>query len=183
MKKCTIYVFLLVIMIGFLFFYAGSCSKGYEYYVKFKANGEEVIFGLGFTDVEENAFANVIYESETLFVATPEAVDKSTPPNASIMILIGGAGPGTYEYGSDSQLTIYYVDSGFMYSLLTGSVTVTSFGEVGGAIEGTFEATANKIVLSGIKLQPPEPDVTITEGSFRVKRIADETYNPFIIAD
>jgi Family of unknown function (DUF6252) len=182
MKKCTIYVFLLFIVSGFFFFYAGSCNNGLDYYVKFKANGEEVIFGLGFTDVEPNAFANIIYGSSTMFVATPDTVDKGTTPSSIIVITIGGTGPGTYTYGADSQLVISFRDSGVPYILATGStgsVKVTSFGEVGGTIEGTFEATAYLVSAQGIKMAAP-PDLIITEGSFRVKRIADGTFTPIL---
>jgi hypothetical protein len=184
MKKYTIYVFLLVIVSSFLFFYAGSCNKGLDYYVKFTATSEtesdEIVLGLGLEGYSENAFANVINgeTASTLFVAT----SGTGGSDSSILIAIGGIVPGTYTFQGDNFLTISYADSGIPYGLdstfSTASLTVTSFGEEGETIEGTFTATLYRTLQLDTKAAAPTPDVTITDGSFRVKRIADDTYNP-----
>jgi hypothetical protein len=185
MKKYTIYVFLLTIVSGFFFFCAGSCSNGLDYYVKFTANGEEVVFGLGLTDVEENAFANVVNSdgSNTVFVATPATVDSGMTPSSSIVIDILGTETRTYTSNS-GELSIYFMDSGMPYHLISGTVNVTSFGEVGSTIEGRFEATLYKYDAGANSLKEVKSalpvDITITDGLFKVKRIADDSYIPIL---
>jgi hypothetical protein len=80
-------VFLLVAIIGFLFFYAVCCSRGNDYFIRFTASGEEVEFCPGFVELGENAFANVIgtiEDGSTLFVAIPETADSTALPGTYI---------------------------------------------------------------------------------------------------
>ena len=62
----------------------------------------------------------------------------------------------------------YRFEGSLPYALLTASVTITSYGDVIGTIEGTFTATAND----------GESDIDVTGGKFKVKRIADDTGFP-----
>jgi hypothetical protein len=178
MKKCTIYASLLVIVAGFFAFYAGSCSTGSDYYIRFKANGEEVEFGLGLTDYESNAFANAYGDPvhSTLFIATPETAESSSLPATYIYLHINGVETDTYTFGDDASL--YYVDSSTGYYVLSGSINVTRYGAVGETIEGTFEAILAESMPEGMNARAAAPDITITDGEFKVKRIADNTYVP-----
>jgi hypothetical protein len=181
MKKYTIYVFLLVAVVGFLFFFAGSCSKGNDYYVKFTMDGEEVEFGLGLSDKEKNAFANVIGapgDGYTLFVATPVTAESTSMPSTFIQITIDGTDVGPYTYPEPSTAYLYYQDAPNSYSIISLSINVTSFGDVGGTIEGTFEAVVTEFSLQGLKGVKASQGIPVTDGAFRVKRIADNTYVP-----
>jgi hypothetical protein len=77
-------------------------------------------------------------------------------------------------------LEIEYRDSGsgYYYTLDSGSLTVTSFGEVGEAISGTFSATLSyPLIQQGVKVAAPT--IQITEGEFKVKRVDDGYSLPF----
>jgi hypothetical protein len=67
---------------------------------------------------------------------------------------------GTVEYVTEARAIIYRSTS--------YTVTITTYGLVGGIIEGTFSATVENFF-------PPNDLKEITEGEFRVKRIADNT--------
>jgi len=196
MRKTYVYVSLLVAVVGFLFFFAGSCttSDGLPpYYIKFNFDGNEVVFDLGMTGIEggKDPFASVteVDGFNTMFFATPLTTDVPGLPDNYILIRIyDGEDPSqivyprTYTYipiDGDS-LYIEYEDSGsgYSYNLESGSLTVTSFGVVGEAITGTFSATLSYILIpQGVKVTAPT--IQITEGEFKVKRVDDGYSSPF----
>ena len=61
------------------------------------------------------------------------------------------------------EAVVEYYAGTVYYTEVSGSVTVTAAGGVGGVVEGTFEAT----VVDGAMH-------SVTDGKFRVKRIADD---------
>jgi hypothetical protein len=189
MRKTYVYASLLVAVVGFLFFFAGSCSTSDglpPYYIKFNFDGNEVVFDLGMTGIENVPFASVTDMGDgifyTLFFATPLSTDVPGIPETYIKILIQGGDPSqiiyprtyTYPPGADDSLEIEYQDeaSGYSYNLDSGSLTVTSFGEVGEAITGTFSAALSYMFIpQGVKAAAPT--VQVTEGEFKVKRVDD----------
>jgi hypothetical protein len=194
MRKTCVYASLLVAVVGFLFFFAGSCttSDGLPpYYIKFNFDGNEVVFDLGMTGIENDPFASVTEGDgySTLFFATPLTTDVPGIPDNYILIRIyDGEDPSlityprTYAYlpSIDDSLEIEYRDSGsgYYYTLDSGSLTVTSFGEVGEAISGTFSATLSyPLIQQGVKVAAPT--IQITEGEFKVKRVDDGYSLPF----
>jgi hypothetical protein len=68
---------------------------------------------------------------------------------------------------------IFDGESYYYYMASSGSITIDSFGEIGEAIEGTFDAT---FILSGDLVVPVGigDDNQTVSGSFRVKRISEE---------
>ena len=197
MRKTYVYASLLVAVVGFLFFFAGSCTKSDglpPYYIKFNFDGNEVVFDLGMTGIEggKDPFASVTgYVDDiffTLFFATPLTTDVPGIPDTYIKITIDGVGdPRTISYPftytkspvGTISLEIEYQDiiSGYSYNLDSGSLTVTSFGEVGEAISGTFSATLFKLIPSVAKA--PAPTIEVTDGEFKVKRVVDGYSSPF----
>ena len=193
MRKTYVYASLLVAVVGFLFFFAGSCTKSDglpPYYIKFNFDGNEVVFDLGMTGIESDPFASVteVDGFNTMFFATPLTTDVPGLPDNYILIRIYDVEnpsqivyPRTYTYipiGGD-PLYIEYEDSGsgYSYNLDSGSLTVTSFGEVGEAISGTFSATLFKLIPSVAKA--PAPTIEVTDGEFKVKRVVDGYSSPF----
>jgi len=193
MRKTYVYASLLVAVVGFLFFFAGSCTKSNglpPYYIKFTIDGNEVVFDLGMTGIESDPFASVteVDGFNTMFFATPLTTDVPGLPDNYILIRIYDVEnpsqivyPRTYTYipiGGD-PLYIEYEDSGsgYSYNLDSGSLTVTSFGEVGEAISGTFSATLFKLIPSVAKA--PAPTIEVTDGEFKVKRVVDGYSSPF----
>ena len=195
MRKTYVYASLLVAVVGFLFFFAGSCTKSDglpPYYIKFNFDGNEVVFDLGMNGIEKDPFASVTDVGIdgifiTLFFATPLTTDVPGIPDTYIKITIDGGDPSQIIYPitytkspvGTISLEIEYQDiiSGYSYNLDSGSLTVTSFGEVGEAISGTFSATLFKLIPSVAKA--PAPTIEVTDGEFKVKRVVDGYSSPF----
>ena len=84
-----------------------------------------------------------------------------------------GTSTGTFSDTSDASL--YYREDGSGWweggPVDDIVITVTTYDNVGGVIEGTFSTTI-------IEEEPDSITKNITEGKFRVKRIADDTLIP-----
>jgi hypothetical protein len=151
------------------------------YYIKFKADGIEKMFELGLTEVEVHAFGEVI-GGMTLLLATPETYpnigsETENKPNNWIGIVIAGTDPGTYTWGIDFVDLNYTVELCEYFPQSEGTVTITSFGDVGEEITGTFSAT---VVFEYSPGDPPaDLEILLTDGEFKVKRIPDDSWNPF----
>ena len=181
MKRNLVYAILIVSVVGFLFFFAGSCSDngsngGSIYYIKFKADGVEKVFDLGLTDVEENAFGEVLGGSMTLLFGTPETFANldAGNPNNFVGITLLGTEAGSYDDDTGLDSFNYTVEQA-EYQPSSSELTITSFGAEGGDIVGTFSATVQW--ASGEPASDPE--ILITEGEFKVKRIPNDSYDPF----
>ena len=196
MRKTFVYASLLVAVVGFLFFFAGSCTKSDglpPYYIKFNLDGNEVVFDLGMNGIEKDPFASVSNNVgggtfTTLFFATPETIDFPGIPGNYILIQIYGGDPSqipyplTYTFPSGENVSLkivyQYEAFGFQYSLESGSLTVTSFGEVGEAISGTFSASLFYYTINSQGVKIAALTTQVTEGEFKVKRAPNDTY-PF----
>ena len=141
------------------------------YYIIFKVDGEIKTFDKGFTGYESNPFGNATTDNggASVLWASP---DETTPFDADnyIKIYLFGIIQGTYT-GSSEVLQLGYLVGGTLYnSAEEVSVTITKYDDVGGVIEGTFYGTVTFTV----------EDKIITEGKFKVKRVADGTLNPVL---
>ncbi|UCB45481.1 MAG: hypothetical protein JSV25_14935, partial [Spirochaetota bacterium] len=96
----------------------------------------------------------------TVLIATPDEETGDDPMDNFIHIDFSSRTTGTF-----SPILISMNIEGVNYYNGTGSITVTKYEDMGGVIEGTFYGTA----MNGASLE-------ITEGKFKVKRIADNTY-------
>jgi len=88
-----------------------------------------------------NAFA-ILYEGvETNFFATDDntASTENEPANYILVFFLGN-GPLDYTYEEDPFDIEFFTVEG-TYELIGGTFTITSYGEVGGVIEGTFRVT------------------------------------------
>jgi hypothetical protein len=163
-------IFLGVVLVP-LFCFAASCdSEGSSYYIRFTLDGTAYDFTKGTTDIEAAAFGNILTQGPWVFMGgTSEEVSSEEEPDNGIMILINGTTADTYSLDPTDEETMFMVIvNGVGYNQESGSVIVTAVGEVGGAIEGTFSGT----------VEGAETSVSLTDGSFRVKRITDDRYMP-----
>jgi hypothetical protein len=147
------------------------------HYIKFKANGVEKVFDLGLTEVEENAFGEVLGGATILFAAPETYANIDPNPFNFIGIVLDGATPDTYTWDIGFLDMNYTVDQAEYSPVSGGSVTIIEFGDVGGDITGTFSAT----VQFSYSPNPPPLDSTIhiIDGEFKVKRIPDDSWDPF----
>ena len=140
---------------------------GAEYYISFLFDGERVEFTQGLLEFENVPFAMYATSGGTFIAALPQGVslEGGEPETYAGIELMGPLLAGTYD--------VFLEEAGFMYSFAeaiwyaeSGSVTVTVAGGVGAAVEGTFSGT----VSDG------ESDHSVTDGTFRVKRIPDDSF-------
>jgi len=79
-------------------------------------------------------------------------------------ILVGVAGePQLQTYDMPFEAVVEYYAGTVYYTEVSGSVTVTAAGGVGGVVEGTFYATVEDGAMH-----------SVTDGKFRVKRLPDD---------
>ena len=99
---------------------------------------------------------------------TAIAAEASTGPSL-IGLIVDGTTAGTYTVAADTLMVLYTNDAGTDFAALfgvvgSGEVTITSFGAVGGRIEGTFfavvddGASATLDIISGTFDVVREPD-------------------------
>jgi len=141
-----------------------------EFFVSFLLDGNPIEMAEGILEYDNVPFATYSpSDVETLIGATPVGVSIDDTPTSYVVVYVYDApGPGTYTFAL-GELELQYVTPGLEIWLEDGSVTITSAGGVGGAIEGTFEGT-----LSDLDEAPTYYEVT--EGRFRVKRLPDDLF-------
>ena len=164
MKRFLLTMTVLCIATLSIFIFTGCPTATTDtYYIKFKLDGEPKCFDKGYTNYESNPFGNELDVATTLY-ATPDDETGAEEPDNYIQI---------YFYGLDTD-TYPATFPGVLILVRTGGVSafhsdctlqVTSYGTVGGTIEGTF---------SGLL----DDGSIITDGNFRVLRIPDSTYPP-----
>ena len=169
MKKCTwIMTVVCIVSLAILFFNGcpntNSGTTTDSYYIKFKLDGVQMNFDKGLTDVEENPFGIQWTDDSTEIWANPNVVSNGHQTEY-IYILTPLLDSGTE---SNTFSVEYKTEAGDTYRSTSYTVTITTYESEEGVIEGTFSATVESVVPNG----PPKE---ITEGEFRVKRIADNT--------
>ena len=193
MKKLLLLCFAFALLLVPAFTFAASCdSTEDEYFIKFTFEGEEYTCSFGHPDSEVDvpyaavttslpiAALNGPLEFIQFFGATWNPTSSEDP---SFLIQVGGrlyvftAGEYTGEYALPELGTVWiWIMDGeafYYYMASEGSITIDSFGEIGEAIEGSFNAT---FTLSGDFVVPAgigDDNQTVT-GTFRVKRVSEE---------
>ena len=134
------------------------------YYIKFKVDGVQKNYDKGLTDVEEKPFGIHWIENSTEIWANPNVVSNGDQIEQLLF------GTSLIDVGTETEdyMFEYVTETGDIYRATSRTVTITTYESVGGVIEGTFSATVENIF-------PPGDLKEITEGEFRVKRIANDT--------
>ena len=105
--------------------------------------------------------------------ATPDVETGDPEPDNYISVMFLGTTTGTYS--DTSQASLFYRENGNGWweggSVDNIIITVTKYDDVGGVVKGTFSTTI-------IEEVPDSLTKEITEGKFKVKRIADDTLSP-----
>lgn len=200
MKKLIVLCFALLVILIPAFLFASSCESGGEgedFYIRFTMDGQEYILTFGYSDGSTDAPVATLQIVDTqdriyLFGSNWEE-DGDTSGIlvdfwGSLVPYIQGEYLGDYTLAVINGLNSIFVGYGnlsieifdipdfYQYRATGGTVTITSFGDVGGAVEGTFDVTF------GIDLGPValgDPTLTIT-GDFRLLRVS---IDDFPIAD
>jgi hypothetical protein len=175
MSLKKIFVIIVLLLAGSLFYIASSCDSGgggESYYIYAKIDGTVYDWKLGTTDIEPGAFGTYVTPGEggpaVIILATPETIDSSEgePDNyAFFSIVLTSAPPAIYDTIPDDFDEAFYKINGTYWDFTDITLEITEYGEVGGVIAGTFSGT----------IDDSSTTMDVTEGSFNVKRIADDT--------
>ena len=187
MKKVIVLVFvgLVILVPAFLFWGCASedgCST--EYYIKFTVNGQEYSLNSGTPQIDENTPAITVSPNEDTIYTQNGTCGSADQMQLSIEFYgwlypdTPGEYIGTYsQTGSDDGLSNIYLmisepfpdQSSYFQS--GGTFTITTFGDVGGIVEGTFDVTW---VSSAPAPSFGSPMTTV--GEFRLLRVSDEYF-------
>ena len=162
--KRFIFIITVVCIASLTIFLFTGCPTAPGYYIKFKVDGVEKNYGKGLSDFGGDACGNYTSADGLLteMVASPEASSlASAPPDEYFLIVFPGQ-----ESFEDAYFS-YGDGVGGFYSAYGNAVTITSYGDEGGVIEGTFSGTVSFTL----------EDKVITEGKFRVMRVDDDSFN------
>jgi hypothetical protein len=142
----------------------------------FKADGESKLYDKGLSDFDGDPCGNYV-TGGTQIVAGSVAIALAKGPSDEIfMIAFGG------KESSDEAYFQYLDESGGFYACPgpgVCSVTITSYGDEGGVIEGEFSGTVEEEIPLGLMTSKQAPSIDITEGKFRIKRLDDDSFNLF----
>ena len=196
MKKIIAFCFVVLVIFVPVYLSASSCdSSGEDYYIKFTMDGQEYI--LTFGNSEESTDAPVvalqeINDTQDLIVIYGSNWEEGGDTSGILVYFLGSLLPyikgenlGDYTleeinglnsiyagYGYVS-LEIYDIPDMYQYRATGGTLTITSFGDVGGAVEGTFNVTLTYMDMEPLDLG--DPTLTIT-GDFRLLRVSVEDF-------
>jgi len=179
MKGLIVFGISLVLLFIPVYLFVSSCdSAGTEYYINFTMNGTEYSCDLGFTDVDQEPFGAVQPGGWTYFSGTNTETSIYGDPVGDyvrVQCNVWGSTAGFYMVGSsEGQFDLYIeiVAGGVFnaYEASSGTLEITSFGEVGGVIEGNFEVRIYSVLSNGGVLVPLAVTIPI-EGTFSVKRV------------
>ncbi|MFP4527408.1 MAG: hypothetical protein ACLFQX_02585 [Candidatus Kapaibacterium sp.] len=124
---------------------------------EFTSDGNDVDFGWGLAghDADNN-------QSFAYGAADTTGISNFNVENAMI-IYWEGMSEGTFQIDGDKVNIIRWLDESVFYYGVSGELTITHFGDVGGTIEGNFNAKLSN---------PLDMDtVNITGGNFSVVRV------------
>jgi hypothetical protein len=164
---------------------AASCDSGESgYFITVTFQGETSTVRLGYTDVGDgDAFASAMSEGETnmliMFGTNEEVASTSWGLSTTatwVLLAVEGTSTGAYLYSAEA-MQAYIGVGGDIYRADSGSVVITSSGDVGGDIEGTFTIDTESFSpeSGGYHAFAGMP----ATGSFRVKRAGDDLELPF----
>jgi hypothetical protein len=200
MKKFIIVSAVLLFLIVPSFMFGASCDSDPDYYIKVAFEGEEYTLTFGHPDSSVHVPYGALVINEPLIapqapisdiiVFFGESEDEATLQNpvsfyievsASLYSPTAGVYTGDYLLNDNGNVRVFIIqeDTPYSYFSQSGTVNISAFGDVGSAIEGTFDATfiqGGDFAAFGIG----DPTLSIS-GSFRVKRIAEEDLPPPIL--
>jgi hypothetical protein len=200
MKKLIVVAVALLFLIVPAFVFASSCDSGSDYYIKVAFEGEEYTLGFGHpdsgSDVPYGALVIYVPQVTSLAIAPEyitffgEIADENALEDpvsfyieveADLFPPILGTYTGNFDLylSEDGWIRIFIIQDGtpYYYYSISGTVNISSFGDVGEAIEGTFDVTLNE--GGDLIFTIGDPSLYV-EGSFRVKRIAEEDLPPSV---
>ena len=165
----VIITFICIASLSFLLF-TGCTTTPVSHYIKFKVDGVDKNFDKGLTNYESEPFGQIVtWEPDyTDLRATPDVeTGEDLPLDNYISIQFYGFTTDSYI----EEAIVAYNENGAKYEATDITVNVTRYdAEEGGVIEGTFSATVTSV--------PPNGSKEITEGEFRVKRVARDLFVP-----
>ena len=195
MKKSIVLCFVLLVILvpAFLFTCGGNgkvmCTKptGPDYYyIRFDLDGEDIILNYGSPDFDKYNPWVAISPSEDLICFGGRYCYYSIEPD--LLFFLGGwlhpSTPGEYigEYGDGSATPIggYNIqliirESGVRYDYISdvsGTLTITTIGDVGGDVEGAFDITFESYETSTPAPSYGSPLTAV--GTFRLLRLSDD---------
>ena len=195
MKKLLVLCFALFLLSVPAVVFASSCDSdaGAEYYVKFTLEGTEYLcsFGHPVSDIDVPYAAVTVPDGEFIEFygssietgANPAELEFIVEVEGFLYVETSGIYTGTYsleDIYNTVWVWIYSEETWYPYMASSGTVTIDVFNEIGGSVEGSFDAT---FILSGDLIVPldlgDEPQ-EIT-GTFRVKRVSEEDLPEMII--
>jgi hypothetical protein len=157
------------------FVFASSCdSGGAEYYINFTLEGAEYSCTFGFADGEKDPFAaSQLGGSYTFMGGVSGETDMYGEPSgdyARVEITFEGAAAATFTSAGvsyDVDIWMYTEGMYYHYYASSGTLEITTYEEVGGAVAGSFDLTLE----GGIETFVLGDSPLTTTGSFRVKNI------------
>lgn len=176
-KVIMLYVAGLVLLLP-AYLFASSCESavGAEYYINFTLDGVEYSCTFGFTDVGNgNPWTAVLPGGWTFAAGTNVEVstDDDIPDDwVYIEVWVYGTTVGTYSYPAEELALFIEIDTEGVYSEYeanSGSLQITAFGDVGGAVEGRFNVGLDLVYFKGGVV--PLGTAHSVEGTFHVERI------------
>ena len=170
--KSLLVIITLICIASLPFLLFTGCTTSASYYIKFKVDGVDKNFDKGPTNYESVPFGQIVTGDPdyTDLRATPDVETGEVLPLDNY-ISIQFYNTTTGSYAGLEEAIIAYNENGAKYLATDITVNVTKYDEEeGGVIEGTFSATITPEVPTGSK--------EITEGEFRVKRVARDLFVP-----
>lgn len=119
------------------------------------------------------AQASYITNADVTVVAIGDSTIPDSVDAPGTVIFFAGMTTGTFPIsGLDSSVAVWVFTDSTMYTMASGTVTITQYGAVGGKIIGTFSGTGTADV-NGVPVS-----VTITDGAFSAVRVGDNELDP-----
>jgi len=194
MKKLLLLCFALSLLLVPSFVFAASCDSAGEsdYFIKFTIEGEEYICSFGhpnsdidvpYAAVTTGFLAQPIEEELIEFYggtidtgSLPEELNSWVEVAGYLHVETAGTYTGVYTLGlmNNVRISIYNEPDFYIYYAQSGTVTIDVFNDIGGSVEGSFDASfviGGDLVFSPLELGDSPQPVT---GTFRVKRVSEE---------
>ena len=194
MKKIIVLCFVLLVIFVPISLFISSCdSAGEDYYIRFTLDGQEYILTFGYTDESTDApvvALQQISDTQDLIVIYGSNWKEGGDTSGILINFLGTLRPyvqgehlGDYTLEEINGLNSVFVGYGYLsleifdipdmylYRATAGTVTITSFGDVGGAVEGTFDVTLTYMV----PLDLGDPTLPVT-GDFRLLRVSEDDF-------
>ena len=119
------------------------------------------------------AEASYLTTADVTVVAIGDSTVPDTVDAPGTVIFFAGMTTGSRIIdGSDSGVAIWVFSDSAMYTMKTGTLTITQYGPIGGKIIGTFSGTGTGEV-KGLQVS-----ITVSDGAFSAVHLADNQLDP-----